>query len=154
MLTAARMILHSHQVATKRSCLASTGILTLTPGSTNTVPGKVRFSLDLRASEDARLMEMEEQLKIEFEKIAKNEPFDNMILNVTPGKGCLVEWALDAPSEAIKFDEDCIRCVQRSAKDLLGSRNEAESQSLTSGAGHDSVRIFFLTRTLTADLRT
>ena len=35
MLTAAKMILHSHRLASQRSCLASTGILTLAPGSTN-----------------------------------------------------------------------------------------------------------------------
>lgn len=36
MLTAAKLILHSHRLATKYSSLASTGMLTLTPGSTNT----------------------------------------------------------------------------------------------------------------------
>ena len=35
MLTAAKLILHSHRLATCHSCLASTGILTLSPGSTN-----------------------------------------------------------------------------------------------------------------------
>lgn len=44
MLAAAKMILHSHRLATQHSSLASTGILKLTPGSTNTVPGTVVFS--------------------------------------------------------------------------------------------------------------
>ena len=35
MLTAAKMLLHSHRLATQNSCLASTGILSLAPGSTN-----------------------------------------------------------------------------------------------------------------------
>lgn len=139
MLTAAKMILHSHRVATKRSCLASTGILTVAPGSTNTVPGTVRFSLDLRAGEDDRLMELEDQLKADFEKIATNQHVDDLNEGGTEGKGCLVEWTLDAPSKAISFDEDCIQCVKRSARDLLGDRYEAESQTLISGAGHDSV---------------
>ncbi|RAL64019.1 hypothetical protein DID88_003207 [Monilinia fructigena] len=39
MLTAAKLILHSHNKAAEMGCLASTGILTLKPGSTNTVPG-------------------------------------------------------------------------------------------------------------------
>lgn len=42
MLTAAKLILHSHNKATELGCLASTGILTLKPGSTNTVPGFVQ----------------------------------------------------------------------------------------------------------------
>ena len=95
-------------------------------------------------------MEFEEQLKIDFEGIAKNERVDDLNMGGTQGKGCLVEWTLDAPSEAISFDEDCIRCVQRSAEDLLGSRYEAESQILTSGAGHDSVKSSHLMKMATA----
>lgn len=34
-LTASKLILHSHRLATQYSCLASTGILTLFPGSMN-----------------------------------------------------------------------------------------------------------------------
>src|SRR5271156_2841878 len=49
MLTAAKLIPHSHNVATELGCLASTGILALKLGSTNTVPGFVQFSLDIRS---------------------------------------------------------------------------------------------------------
>lgn len=92
MLTAAKMILHSHRLATRHSCLASTGVLNLTPGSTNTVPGMVRFSLDIRASEDSRLMKLENQLKADFEKIAKNEAVDDLNKGGTIGKACSVQW--------------------------------------------------------------
>lgn len=135
MLTAAKMILHSHRLATKHSCLASTGILVVAPGSTNTVPGKVRFSLDIRASEDGRLMMLEHELKIDFEKIAKSEAVDDLNESGTPGRGCTVEWTLDAPSEAIKFDEDCIRCVDESARELFGDEHEKLTQAMISGAG-------------------
>lgn len=133
MLAAAKMILHSHRLATKHACLASTGILTLSPGSTNTVPGAVRFSLDIRASEDSRLMMLEHELKVDFEKIAKNEAVDD--LNKTIGRGCTVKWTLDAPSEAIKFDEDCIRCVDESARELFGDGHKELTQHMISGAG-------------------
>ena len=129
------MILHSHRLATKHSCLASTGILTLSPGSTNTVPGAVRFSLDIRAGEDSRLMILEHELKVDFEKIAKNEAVDDLNKSGTIGKGCTVKWTLDAPSEAIKFDEDCIRCVDESAKELFGDGHKKLTQYLISGAG-------------------
>ena len=115
MLAASKMILHSHRLATTYSCLASTGILTLYPGSTNTVPGTVRFSLDIRASTDDRLMEFEEQLKIDFHRIAINETVGNIHEGGTKGKICSVQWTLDAPSEAVKFNEKCIRCVEDSA---------------------------------------
>lgn len=139
MLTAAKMILHSHRLATKYSSLASTGILTLTPGSTNTVPGTVRFSLDIRAGEDDCLMRLEEDLKADFDKIARNEAVDDLNNAGTIGKGCTVEWTLDAPSEAIKFDKDCIACVTDSAKDVFGNEFGNRTQEMTSGAGHDSV---------------
>lgn len=138
MLTAAKMILHSHRLATKHSCLASTGILTLSPGSTNTVPGKVIFSIDIRAGEDERLMMLEHELKVDFEKIAKNEVVDGLNENGTTGRGCTVEWTLDAPSEAIKFDEDCIRCVDESARELFGDKHEKLTQAMISGAGQYS----------------
>ena len=84
-------------------------------------------------------MKFEEQLKKDFEKIAKNEPVDDLNEGGTLGKGCTVEWTLDAPSEAVIFDKDCIRCVEQSSKDLLGEMYELEAQALISGAGHDSV---------------
>lgn len=139
MLTAAKMILHSHRLATKHSCLASTGILTLQPGSTNTVPGTVRFSLDIRTGDDARLLRMEEELKRDFTRIAAGDDVGGLNEGGTPGKGCTVEWRLDAPSTAIKFDEECIRCVEQSANALLGPEADSLVQRMTSGAGHDSV---------------
>ena len=135
MLTAAKMILHSHRLATKLSCLASTGRLTVYPGSTNTVPGNVNFSLDIRAGEDDRLMMLEDELKVDFGKIANNEAVDDLNESGITGKGCTVEWVLDAESEVIKFDEDCIRCVDESARDLFGDEHEELTQAMISGAG-------------------
>lgn len=135
MLTAAKMILHSHRLATKYSSLASTGLLSVLPGSTNTVPGTVQFSLDIRAGEDDRLMMLEHELKVDFEKIAKNEAVDGLNESGATGKGCTVEWTLDAPSEAIKFDNDCIRCVDESARELFGGEHENLTLPMISGAG-------------------
>lgn len=135
MLAAAKMILHSHRLATRHTCLASTGILALSPGSTNTVPGTVRFSLDIRAGEDSRLMMLEHELKVDFEKIANNEAVDDLNECGTIGRGCTVEWTLDASSEAIKFNEDCIRCVNESAREFFGDEYEKLTQDLISGAG-------------------
>ncbi|KAI9844557.1 MAG: hypothetical protein M1837_005516 [Sclerophora amabilis] len=140
MLTAAKMILHSHNLATKHGCLASTGILTLQPGSTNTVPRTVNFSLDLRTGDDERLMKFEEELKRDFEKIATGEEnVEGLSSGGTKGKPCTVEWRLDVSSKATKFHDDCIRCVEQSAEALLGGAQEAEkfTQRMISGAGHD-----------------
>ena len=85
------------------------------------------------------MIKLEDQLKIDFEKIAKNEAVDDLNEGGTIGKGCSVQWTLDAPSEAINFDADCINCVEDSAKDLFGSQYEALTHAMISGAGHDSV---------------
>ena len=135
LLTAAKLILHSHNLATEYSCLASTGILNLEPGSVNTVPGTVQFSLDIRAGEDDRLMRLEESLKSDFEKIANGEAVAHLNKGGTRGRGCSVEWRLDAPSRAVHFDKDCIRCVEDSAAELFGDRAQDLTQSMISGAG-------------------
>lgn len=131
MLAAATMICHSRDIASKYSALASTGILTLKPGSVNTVPGTVQFSLDIRASEDDRLMEMERELVAVFDRIAKGASLDKD----TVGLPCQVEWQLDAPSKAVKFHPDCIRCVEESNMGLFGDQTACLTQSMTSGAG-------------------
>jgi hydantoinase/carbamoylase family amidase len=139
MLTAAKLILHSHNKASQMGCLASTGILTLKPGSTNTVPGFVQFSLDIRSKEDVKLLELEQVLKDEFTKIAAGEDVGGLNTMGTKGRGCDVSWQLDTDSPATKFHEDCVKCVEASAKDMLGANAGNQVQRMTSGAGHDSV---------------
>ncbi|KAF8863548.1 amidase [Acephala macrosclerotiorum] len=139
MLTAAKLILHSHNKASELGCLASTGILNLKPGSTNTVPGFVQFSLDIRCKEDATLARLEEALKTDFSKIASGEDIGGLNALGTKGRGCTVVWQLDTDSPATKFHDDCIKCVEASAADMLGTKSANLVQRMTSGAGHDSV---------------
>lgn len=108
------------------------------PGSTNTVPGFVQFSLDIRCLEDSRLQEIEQALKEDFNRIAAGEDFETLGCKGTTGKGCIVDWKLDTDSAATYFDEDCIQCVEQSAKDMLGMHAHANAcQRMISGAGHD-----------------
>jgi acetylornithine deacetylase/succinyl-diaminopimelate desuccinylase-like protein len=137
MLTAAKLILHSHNKASEMDCLASTGILTLKPGSTNTVPGEVVFSLDIRSREDAKLAKLEEALREDFCEIAKNKELGGFNSLGTKGRGCSVEFKLDTDSPATKFHPDCIKCVEDSANDMLGTSTWSNVQRMTSGAGHD-----------------
>jgi acetylornithine deacetylase/succinyl-diaminopimelate desuccinylase-like protein len=137
MLTAAKLILHSHNKATELGCLASTGILSLKPGSTNTVPGFVQFSLDMRSREDQKLIDLEEALRTDFAQIAAGDEVGGFNSLGTKGRGCSVEWQMDSDSPATKFHEDCITCVEASAKDMLGLNAATQVQRMTSGAGHD-----------------
>ncbi|KAI9738509.1 MAG: hypothetical protein M1818_005406 [Claussenomyces sp. TS43310] len=142
MLTAAKLILHSHNKAAELDCLASTGILNLRPGSTNTVPGFVQFSLDLRSGDDETLDKLEEGLMDDFTRIAAGHDVGSLNSQGVKGKGCTVDWRQDSVSPATFFDEDCIQCVESSAKAILGTNAEALVQRMTSGAGHDRHRLY------------
>ncbi len=125
----AMMISRSRQVASQHSALASTGVLTLSPGSVNTIPGHVRFSLDIRASSDATVDAVEDQLRTDFASIALGTEVG--------GRPLSVSWKTDSISPAIHFHADCIQCVQSSAESVLGSSELV--RDMVSGAGHDSV---------------
>ncbi|KAH6870273.1 N-carbamoyl-L-amino acid hydrolase [Alternaria rosae] len=136
LLTASKMILHSHRLATANSALASTGILNLKPGSTNTVPGEVTFSLDIRAPKDETVAKMKELVLRDFPKIAAGEDVEGSNHGCTSGLPLSVEIVEDFDSPATKFHADCITSVSQSARSILGPN---QSMEMTSGAGHDSV---------------
>ncbi|KIW01126.1 hypothetical protein, variant [Verruconis gallopava] len=139
MLAASKMILYSHRAATRAGARASTGILVLEPGSTNTVPGYVRFSLDVRALEDAKVDAVEEDCRRAFAAIAAGEDVDGLNKDGTPGLACSVDITVDSVSPAIKFHEDCISCVREASKGLFGDQFDNLTKEMISGAGHDSV---------------
>lgn len=131
-------------LATAHDALASTGILTLEPGSVNTVPGRVRFSLDIRAARDATLDALEASLKADFASLAAGvAPATNpsALAGSTPSSaaaGPTVSWRTDSVSPATAFDADCIETVRRAAASVLGD-NQQLVRDMTSGAGHDTV---------------
>ena len=136
MLLAARLITHSHDVAAKHSALASTGILTLSPGSVNTIPGSVTFALDVRAAADATVEAVEAQLSADFAALARGDSVSG------GGKGksappLSVQWTTDTVSPAVHFHADCIGAVRAAAESVLGTAELA--RDMVSGAGHDSV---------------
>ena len=81
------------------------------------------------------MLKLEDQLKIDFEKITRGDSVAHLSDGGTRGRGCTVEWTLDAPSVAVKFDEHCIRCVEESAAELFGDQAQALTRRTTSGAG-------------------
>lgn len=135
------MISHSHVLASEFSSLASTGVLTLKPGSTNTVPGEVTFSLDIRSGSDSQLMKLEEKIKQDFETIAKDELLPGMTRTGIKGRGCSIDWQLDSTSNATTFNADCIRCISDSAeaaaKEAVIAAEDFMKGGMVSGAGHD-----------------
>ncbi|KPM42370.1 hypothetical protein AK830_g4215 [Neonectria ditissima] len=137
LLLAARLITHSHRVATAHRALASTGILRLSPGSTNTIPGNVSFTLDVRSPIDQTVTDVEEQLKRDFELLARGEDVNGLLAGSTPGLPLSLTWRTDTVSFATQFHPDCIQAVRDSAESVLG--DEDGMMDVSSGAGHDSV---------------
>ncbi|KAG6366135.1 hypothetical protein INS49_000311 [Diaporthe citri] len=141
LLLASQLITHSNRVAAKHSALASTGILTLSPGSVNTVPGHVRFSLDVRAAADSAVEAVESELKRDFEVLARRGSIDGdggpSPQSQREGLPLSVTWKTDFESPAVLFHQDCISAVRAAAKSVLG--DEQLFRDMTSGAGHDSV---------------
>ncbi|KAK8090176.1 hypothetical protein PG997_005137 [Apiospora hydei] len=140
LLLASKLMLHGNRAATKHSALVSTGILTLSPGSTNTIPGSVRFSLDLRAPQNATVEEVEARLRQDFADLASGKDIGGLHEGGTLGKSDFsVSWRTDSETTATVFHEDCIRCVREAAADVLGAGSDGMVRDVVSGAGHDSV---------------
>ncbi|KAF2639353.1 amidase [Massarina eburnea CBS 473.64] len=139
LLTASKMLLHSHKVATARNALASTGILNLWPGSTNTVPGVVEFSLDIRAPHDDVVRGMLDTIETDFRKIAAGEDVGGLNTGCTPSLPLDVSITEDFDSPATSFHPRCIAAVSEAAYSALGPDGKNLVMEMTSGAGHDSV---------------
>ena len=139
LLASSKMILHSHRLATTNNALASTGILNLKPGSTNTVPGEVTFSVDIRAPKDQVVAKMLSLIKADFPKIAAGEDLAGLNEGGTASLPCSVTITEDFDSPATTFHANCIDAVTRAAHRVLGPDSHSLTMEMTSGAGHDSV---------------
>ncbi len=102
---------------------ATVGEFQAYPGSRNTVPGRVRFTVDLRHPDGAVMDAMDRELAAVFENARARHG----------GRiDCRVEQIWYAPPVA--FDPICIDAVRRGAATLGLSARE-----IVSGAGHDAV---------------
>ena len=97
------------------------GVLSAMPASRNTVPGRVRASVDIRHPEDGALDAMEACLREEAARACAERD---------------AEWRLDPVwrSPPVQFSDRCIEAA-RAAADRCGYT----SMPLMAGAGHDSV---------------
>ena len=102
---------------------ATVGEFQAYPGSRNTVPGRVRFTVDLRHPDAGTMDVMDHALREAFER-ARGRHGGRI--------GCAVEEIWYAPPVA--FDPDCIAAVREAAQSLGLSARE-----IISGAGHDAV---------------
>lgn len=102
---------------------ATIGEFHVSPGSRNTIPGSVRFAVDLRHPDPDLLASMDADLKA-------------LVARMAEVRGIGWEVADIWKSPPVKFDEDCVAAVAAGAK-LLGY----DAMDVVSGAGHDAVYI-------------
>ena len=152
------------KIAQQLQGLATVGIMEVSPGSVNTVPGQVKMSLDLRNPLDRGLKRTVGKLGdfvdlVNTGNLPVREPEgkksdkgnDRQTGEKRPALGEIEKYkkmqenpltrmhvALkeDFSSKAITFNEEAIKCIQESATALVG---EDMIQKMISGAGHDSV---------------
>lgn len=125
LLGAAKMIVEANRLVTEgelaaRGARATIAVIESRPQSINTIAGKVRMGLDIRAPTDADLDKLEVLCKARFEEICKEHD---------------LTLAFDrfSTSPTLDFDQTMVQCVRESAKSM-GCEIE-----LVSAAGHDSV---------------
>lgn len=103
--------------------VSTVGVLQANPGSRNTIPGQVFFSVDLRHPEQTTLDAMDAALKAAAQEVQADS-------------GCQVAIERIWHSPPILFDESCVAAVRQGAlKAGLPHRN------MVSGAGHDACYI-------------
>ena len=97
------------------------GMVQVFPNSRNVIPGRVKFSIDLRNATDALVDQMADEVKAFAATVGKEHGVD-------------VKIEMVSSYSAIKFHDDCVDAVGRAAKKLGYSNMPA-----VSGAGHDAV---------------
>jgi beta-ureidopropionase / N-carbamoyl-L-amino-acid hydrolase len=97
------------------------GMVQVHPNSRNVIPGRVKFSIDLRNASDALVDQMADEVKAYAAKLGQDAGLDIQI-----------ELVSSYPAQV--FHSDCIDAVARAAKKLGYS-----SMPAVSGAGHDAV---------------
>ena len=103
------------------------GMVQVFPNSRNVIPGRVKFSIDLRNSTDALVDQMADEVKALATTVAQEHGVD-------------VKIEMVSSYSAIGFHPDCVDAVARAAA-KLGYSN----MPVVSGAGHDAVYMAQLT---------
>jgi N-carbamoyl-L-amino-acid hydrolase len=103
--------------------VATIGICRVAPGSTNVIPGRVDFTIDLRHPDDAVLEDMEAAIKAEIAALAGAIGLEIAVVPVQKA----------AP---VRFDPRIVETIRASA-----AASGFSHRDMVSGAGHDAVNI-------------
>jgi beta-ureidopropionase / N-carbamoyl-L-amino-acid hydrolase len=97
------------------------GMVEVYPNSRNVIPGRVKFSIDLRNSTDALVDAMVQEVQTRADALVK-------------ARGQSIHFELVSSYSAIGFHAGCIAAVQEAASQLGYS-----NMPVVSGAGHDAI---------------
>lgn len=125
LLLSARLMVAANAVAIKHGGCATTGIMSLKPGSINTIPNLIDYTLDIRHPDDAALAAMEADIRAAAAALVAEESRYK----------CTIELDKIFDYAATKFHPDCIGAVRTAAEATVGADMARE---IVSGAGHDS----------------
>ncbi len=128
-LFASHFIARSNEIAHEYNGLATTGILSLEPGSINTIPNTVTFTLDIRHHSDVALGEMEQALRAALSEMQAGTGVS------VSARECRVDVQETFHSPAVHFDERCVGLVRAAAEEVVGAD---KVMGVVSGAGHDT----------------
>jgi allantoate deiminase len=119
---AAEMILAVEAVARERAdVVATVGAVNVTPGAPNSIPGSVRFSIDLRAPADAERLDAAAAIRAGLDRIAVSRMVDYELMQTHEAAATACAPWLQAQLGA------------------AAARRTGRAFSLPSGAGHDAM---------------
>lgn len=123
LLAATKIIPQINALALEVGGMSTVGVFQSEPSSPGTIPGRVRFSVDLEhLDNDTRDLMVRKTKEI--------------CSTTAAGENCQVSFENTWDSRGVRFDEGCIDTVRAAAIDLVGEDGYVE---LPAGAGHDSV---------------
>ena len=121
---AARIVLALRDaIGTQDGMTSNVGRMTVEPGGANVVPGLVDFTIDVRATRDAELGELERRVTEAVERIAAEE-------------GLRVELEQTYTLDPLELDAELVDALDRAA-----TAEGASARRMASGAGHDAMVI-------------
>ena len=125
LVAAARMAARIEDIALGKApdAVGTVGQFDVSPNSRNTIPGDVRFSVDIRHPEAGVLAVMDAEIRGAFADIARQG-----------GVEVVVEQIWEKPP--IEFDPRCVGAVREAAVSL-----GYDHQDIVSGAGHDACQV-------------
>ncbi|MCJ8054652.1 Zn-dependent hydrolase [Shinella curvata] len=124
-LAAARVItfLRDRAKASSSRAVATVGTISFEPNAINVIPSRATFTVDLRDPNEHRLEEEEAALEEFLNQLETDE-------------GVTVKVERLARSEPVKFDENIVKVIERTA-----NARGYSYMRMTSGAGHDAQMI-------------